>query len=435
LVFLFFARSDKSASFWNCPNCADTVNNGSILTHLDSTLTTATPQVTKACSFLDFTATASSQVAQIAACATAVGDITIHGEAFDHVDITGVEQIYGDFSILNATKAITFDAPTLQLVSGELRLDANTILANLNLAQLTTVGTLTLNALPALEKTGLVAGITSAENITISDTALTSLDGINVFELKIFDVNNNKDIDSIDSGLQSVTNLISIAYNAEKVDVTLDQLTSANQIYLQSINSLSLANLTQINGSLTIRQSSIDKVEIKNLTSIGKDLTVDENSNLEEFEFPELTSLGGALVITENDDLSTIDGLPKLKSVAGTVTIDGSINNITFPALNKVNGGFNLTSTGDLSCNAFNKANKGISVAGDTHCTGAKDSVVSSGTKSSSESGSSTGTSSSSSSGSSSSLSSSKKSDGTSKSVSYLTTFMASFMAVGMVLY
>lgn len=301
------------------------------------------------------------------------------------------------------------------------------------MAQLTTVGTLTLRALPALEQTGLVAGITSAENITISDTGLTSLSGINVFKLAIFDVNNNKDIDTIDSGLQSVTNLINIAYNAEKVDVTLDELTTANTVYLQSINSFSFANLTTLNDSLTIQQSSIQNIEIKNLTTIGKSLTINDNVDLTDIEFPALTTIGGAFIIEDNTALNSITDFPKLKSVGGSVTVSGDLNNVTFASLNKVSGAFNLTSTGELSCNNFTNANKGLSVAGDTHCNGAKDSSSSSGSGTSSKSSSGTSTASSDSSGSSSS--SSKKSDGTTASVSYLTSFMAAFMAVGVALY
>ncbi|CAK7901450.1 cell surface GPI-anchored protein ECM33 [[Candida] anglica] len=399
----------------------------------NSTLTTATPAVTKACSFSDFTATASDEVAQVAACATAVGDITIYGPAFGNVELTGVEQIYGSLDIINATQAVVLNAPTLQLVSGTLNLDGNTILATLNLAQLTTVGTLVLNALPALEKTGLTAGITSAENITVSDTALISLEGINVYELAIFNVNNNKDIETIDSGLQSVTNLISISYNAEKVDVSLDKLTTANQVYFQSINSLSAANLTSVNDSLTLTSNSIDKIEFKKLTSIGKSLTINKNDNLEELDFPALTKLGGALVISDNSQLSNFDGFPNLTTIAGTVTLDGKFNNGTFDSLNRVSGGFNLTSTGELSCSAFDKANK-FTVEGNELCSGAKDSTSSSGTKIASDSSSETG-SSSSSSATSTHTSSSKKNDGSSNAASRLTALIASFMAVGVAFY
>lgn len=106
--------------------------------------------------------------------------------------------------VFNATQAVQFNAATLELVSGELALSANTIMASLNLAQLTTVGSFSISALPALENIGLTTGITSAESVIISDTGLSSLQGINVVKLKTFDVNNNADIQTIDSGLQKL---------------------------------------------------------------------------------------------------------------------------------------------------------------------------------------------------------------------------------------
>ncbi|ODV65474.1 putative GPI-anchored extracellular protein [Hyphopichia burtonii NRRL Y-1933] len=403
----------------------------------NSTLTTATPSVSKGCSFKDFTATASSQVQSVAACATAVGDVTIQGDSFGSIELTGVEQFYGKLTIQNATKAETLNAPSLQLVSGDLVITANTVLSTLNLAQLTTVGTFNLNALPALEKTGLSSGITSADEIIISDTGLTSLDGINVYKLKVFNVNNNGDIESIDSGLQKVTDTLSISYNAEKVDVSLDDLTEANVVYLQSINSLSVSNLTKITGSLSLDSNSIDKIEFKGLESVGKSLSISENDDLEELDFPQLSSIGGALKVEDNEELSSFDGFPKLKTIGGSVVLSGKFDNGTFDSLNKVSGGFNLTSTGDLSCSDFTKLNKAGDIKGDKfYCRGASSTVSSSSSKKGNKNGESTSGSDSDSSDSSSSSSSSSHSSGASNTaVVKLLTVIVGFVSVGVALY
>lgn len=381
-----------------------------ILTDSDSTLTTATPSVASGCSFKDFTATASSQIASVAACATAVGDIFISGEGIGAIDLTGTEQVYGDLKV-NGTKAVSFNAPTLQLVSGELSLSDSTILASVNLAQLTTVSSFVLNALPALEKAGLTSGITSADEITISNTGLTSLEGINVYKLKTFDVNNNLDIELIDSGLQSVTDTLSINYNSDKVEVILDQLLSANNIDLQSIASLSFANLTTVNGSLSLESSSFDSFEFSELKTIGKSLSINKNDELEEFDFPVLTSIGGALNIQENEKLKSFSGFPKLKTIGGSVNIEGDFNNGTFPDLTQVSGGFNLTTTGDLGCDSFVDLNKDGDIKGDKfYCEGASSTISSSSSKSGNSGSTGTSDSDSSSSASSSSSSSSKAS-------------------------
>lgn len=319
-------------------------------------------------------------------------------------------------------------------------------MSTLNLAQLTTVGTLQFNALPALEKTGLGSGITSADSIIISDTGLTSLDGINVYKLKVLDVNNNGDIESIDSGLQKVTDSLSISYNAEKVDVTLDQLTEVNSASFESINSLSAANLTKVTGALALVSNSIDKIEFKELKSVGKSLTISKNDDLEEIDFPKLTSIGGALNIIDNEELSSFDGFSKVKTISGSVTLDGKFDNGTFDSLTRVAGGFNLTSTGDLSCKEFTALNKKGDIKGDKfYCKGASSTVSSSSSKKGNKHGESQSTDSSSDSSSSStdsssessasSTSSSKKSMASSNtSFKFLTVFIG-FISVGVFLY
>lgn len=401
-------------------------------------MTTATPTVTKACSFSDFTATASSQVASVAACATAVGNIYIQGDNFGSIDLSGVEQIFGNLRINDTTQATQFNAPSLQLVSGELSVSDATILGSINLAQLTTVGSLTYNALPALESTGLTSGITSAQSIVISNTGLSSLTGIDVFSLTTFDVNNNADINTIESGLQSVTDLLSINYNAEKVEVSLDQLSSAKNVIFQRIASLSAKNLTAINGSLSLENSAFTDFELPGLKSIGNSLAIEKNDDLDEFNFPQLKTIGGALNIQENDQLKSFSGFPKLTTIGGSVNINGDFDNGTFPSLNRVSGGFNMTSTGELSCAAFSKLNSNKDIKGDKfYCEGASSTISSSSSKSGNSNGESTDTSSSSGSGSSSGSSSSSSRDSGAAPVAaaQLASVVAFFAAAGAFLY
>lgn len=387
-----------------------------------------------ACSFSSFTATAPSQVSLVAACATAVGDIFITGDAFGLIDITGVQQIFGNFRINGTQKATAFNAPTLQLVSGELRVSDATILATVNLAQLTTVGSLTYNALPALQDTGLTSGISSAEQITFANTGLTSLNGVNVNSLKVFDVNNNQDINNITSSLLSVTDTLSINYNSAKVAVSLDLLASAKDVSFQSIGSLSAMNLTMINGSLSFDSNSFNSFALNALTRIGDSLSIDKNDNLNSFNFSSLGYIGGALNIIQNSNLHDFSFFPNLTTVGGSVNLVGPFDNGTFPQLTKVAGGFNLTSTGKLSCAAFVKLNSNGGVKGDQfYCQGASSTVSSSSSKAGNNNGGSTDTSAAS--GSSGSNSSTRKSDGTSLSAAGLATFAALFAAVGTFLY
>merc|ERR1712080_321853 len=139
----------------------------------------------------------------------------------------------------------------------------------------------------------------------------------------------------------------------------------------------------------TVSFQSINSLSVANLTKIGESLTIQKNDNLEEIDFPKLKSIGGALVIQLNDELKSFDGLPKLETIGGSVNLKGKFDNGTFESLQRVAGGFNLDSTGDLTCLEFNKLNKDGDIKGDKFVCKAADESSSS---SSSKKGNSNGT-------------------------------------------
>lgn len=341
--------------------------------------TAAPSSVASACSFDKFTATASEQVQLVAACATAVGDVTIKGDKLDNIELTGVQAIYGNLDIENVPQAKNINAPDLQVVSKDFIVLNGTILSNINVAKLSTVGSLQLNALPALSKVDLSSGLTTADKVIISDTGLSSLEGINVFKLKVFDVNNNGDIETIKSGLQQVTERLSISYNSPEVDVSLDQLESVADLNLQKIKSVSAKNLTSVNGTLAITETSVKDVDFPQLSSVKNSLELLKNDELDGLDFPLLGSIGGALNIGDNDKLEDFGGFPNLTQIGGSVNINGSFNNGSFPELKRVAGGFTLLSEdGDLKCEDFKKLNSDGIVKGDKFACKGKDVATSS---------------------------------------------------------
>lgn len=350
---------------------------------------TAAPSlVASACLFDKFTATASAQVQQVAACATAVGDITIKGSDLNQIDLTGVQAIYGSVSINNVPKINQILAPDLQTVSKDFEVVNATVLQTINLAQLSTVGTLSLKALAQLDKLLLTTGLTSAESVVIADTGLSSLEGIDAYELKNFDVNNNPNIEKIKSDLKKVSGLLSISYNSQDVDVALDQLTSVSDLNLQAIKSFSAKNLTSVNGTLSLIGTSVKDLQLDNVQQIQKSLDITENSNLEKLNFTKLNQIGGALTIGDNDKLKSFDSFPKLTQVGGSVNLTGAFDDGNFPELKRVAGGFTLESDGDLTCDSFQKLNSNSVIKGDAfQCKGKEGETSSSSAKSGNASG------------------------------------------------
>ena len=330
-----------------------------------------------------------SDLDSLSSCTTVSGDVTIQG-SIGTAALSGVTRIKGSLTIKNATSLSSFSADSLQIIDDELSLTDLTILDNLNLPVLTQVGSIYFVTLPALSEITLTTGISQVDSIYISDTALESLSGINVINVDTFNVNNNRDLQTVDGSLKTVKTSLEVSYNSENVEVTFDNLVWANNVTFRDVSSISMANLTAVNGSMGVYNTTIDSLVLDNLEEIGGALAVSFNNELTELEFSSLVEIGGALDITNNSALSSITGFPKLKTVGGAIDISGAFNNISFPSLKSVKGGANFYSSVYMDCSALKALHKKGVIQGDDYsCTAAKSSSSSS---SGSKSGSSTAT-------------------------------------------
>lgn len=104
---------------------------------------------------------------------------------------------------------------------------------------------------------------------------------------------------------------------------------------------------------------------------------------------PLLKTVSGGFTIANNTVLSTIDGFPSLKTT-GAITISGKLSSVALPALGDCQGTFNLESSADVSCSAFDAYSKSKVIKGLYNCTTPTSSTVEPGS-----SGTGTGTSSS----------------------------------------
>ncbi|WPK25118.1 hypothetical protein PUMCH_002421 [Australozyma saopauloensis] len=189
-----------------------------------------------------------------------------------------------------------------------------------------------------------------------------------------------------------------------------------------------------VNGSLSLDSNSMESFNLNTLTRIGNSLSIDKNSKLTQFNFSSLGYIGGALNIVQNDQLTDFSFFPNLTTIGGSVNLVGGFNNGSFPSLSKVAGGFNLTSTGQLSCAAFVKLNGNGAIKGDKfYCQGASSTVSSSSSKAGNANGGSTDTAVASSSGGASSTT--RSSEGSALAKAGLFSFAALFAGVGAFLY
>lgn len=357
-------------------------------------------------------------------CQAIKGDLTIGGD-LGTATLNNVEAVYGSLIITNATSLSSFSAPALTTVTEELNLNGLTILSTLSLPLLTTVGSINFVTLPALSSIQLNTGITQINSLYISDTSLETLDGFDVTSLDTFNVNNNKNLASIDSQLENVKVALEVSFNSQDVEVAFDQLEWANNITFRDVSSVSLSKLIAVNSSLGFINNTITDIEISNLQTIGGSFSIVSNNNLEQVDLSNLTSIAGGFQIANNSALDNIDGFDSLATVGGAIIFQGNFTNASLPALKRVSGGVFIESDGELDCDSFNALEKKGSIQGDSYvCKGASTSTsIQVSSTSSSDSSSTAGSSSSASATASSSATSTSKAGANSVTVgaSFLT--------------
>lgn len=375
----------------------------------------------KSCLFSATTVTASTALSLLASCPTLDGHVTVSGTQLGSVDLSSIKEIKGDLKVFNLSSITDISFNQLQTISGSLEIDACTQLHVIDLSLLTEAEQLSLISLPSLATINLNKGLSKAGSIEISDTALSSLQGLtNYNTVGTLNINNNKNISSVDLPLQTVTDTLTLSFNADECEVKLDQLEWASNLTVQDVLDLSASNLTAVNGTFVLAYNRFDSAKLPELEKVGGSLQIFANDDLRELSIDKLTDVGGELRLFNNSQLEELS-FEDLETIKGAVNIDGAFGNFTLPNLSEVDGDFSVVSTSEnFSCSDFNKLHSKKKIEGHNfNCSapsatqslaGAKSSSDSKGSSSGSDSSSDSKSSGSSSSGSS---SSSKKSDGT----------------------
>lgn len=381
------------------------------------------------CSF-STTVTDASGVQALNACPTLDGTIEISGDDIDaNLDLSSVGTIKGDLDIFNSSSVAAINLAGLSNITGSLSLDALTQLHNVDFSKLSLAKQLLFVSLPSLALLNLNSGLANVSSLTLSDTALSSIDNLLAFkEIDLLNVNNNKNITSIDLlSLHTVSDSLVLSFNSDNATVKLDSLVWAANLTIQDVGEISIANLQSVNSSFLLAYNSFDSADFDSLTSVGSSLLVYANDNLESLSFNNLTEINGEFRMLNNSLLEEIH-LDNLETVSGAVSMSGDFGNFSLPKLKEVDGDFSITSTSeDFSCDAFDKLHSNKKIKGHNYNCSHPKSLLSSSAESSATGGSKNSSSSSSSSSSSKSSSSSSSSSSSKKSG-------ASYLAPGMIL-
>jgi hypothetical protein len=129
-----------------------------------------------------------------------------------------------------------------------------------------------------------------------------------------------------------------------------------------------LNKVQKVTGDLSFVANTFSSLSLPNVTQIAGTLTVSNNLQLQNLSVPYLQLLGGALSLSNNTQLSKIN-VPRLQQVDGTVDIIGNFDKVELPSLMDIRGGLNVQTSSNLfSCDDVNKLKGGVTKGHEFTC-------------------------------------------------------------------
>ncbi|KAF3940229.1 hypothetical protein ABW19_dt0205981 [Dactylella cylindrospora] len=332
----------------------------------------------------------SSDLEVLQTCTTLTGDLVL-GPDLVLANIIGIQTIEGDLIVENAVDIRLISAPDLTTIGGKFQLTSLIGLFSLSFPSLRSVGEIDWLTLPALNNLDFSTSVALADAITISDTNLKSLDGINPATVQRLNINNNKYMREINIQLANVTENLVIEFNSPSIGVSLPNLVWTNNATFRSCGSLQLPSLAVVNGSLGFFENTVETLSLPSVTGIGTgtdggDLVFLNNNNLSSISMPLLETIFGSLDFSNNSNVRAITGFPELSVVHGSIEITGEFDTAEFPSVTDILGGFNLETTGEFNCDELEQL-EAVVVRGSYNCQGASTSTETSGTTGSGNTG------------------------------------------------
>lgn len=313
---------------------------------------------TDVCKQSTFTINSQADISALLSCTTLTGDVVIGNQTDATLDFTGIKVIDGDLTLLNNNLVSTLKSSTTTEISGAFHLQNLTTLSTLAFTELTSVGSINWVSLTAIDVLTFTAGISTASSIVVSDTFLSSLDGVDVASADTININNNRRLVSYTSSLGNLTTLLNINANGLDLQVSFPELIWIANMTISNVSSFSVPSLQTVNGSMRFDSNFFTSFSAPNLTATTSgDVSFVSNAQLTNITLPQLTSIGGGFLLANNTAQDKVNGFNKLKTVGGAINMRGNFTDIELPALNDVKGAFDIVSTGDISasCATFKK--------------------------------------------------------------------------------
>jgi hypothetical protein len=318
------------------------------------------------------TIAAQADVTAISSCSTFDGSIEIASTASGTIALDGIGQITGSLTASNASLLTGLTSTTINSIGEVFTLTDMTTLSTVQFDALTSAKTIFFQTLPALSSFTFPEEISTCNSLTILNTFLNSLDGINLNTADVIEISDNTRLTKFSTQIANVTTSIDVASNGKSLVVEFPNLIWAANMTLRNVSSISIPSLAVVNGSLGFYGSYFTSLSAANLTSVGSfsgrtgGITIDDNTALSNITFPELTSSGGLFQIDNNPDLNAIS-FSALAEIGGALDFTGNFTTPDLPKLSNVVGGLNIQSEQSIDCSTFT-AMKGNIVQGTDTC-------------------------------------------------------------------
>ncbi|KAG2231726.1 hypothetical protein BDF21DRAFT_376338 [Thamnidium elegans] len=314
----------------------------------------------------------SQELDTIRSCQVFDGSITIQNmtSSEDLLNLSQLQQVHGDLIINGNADVSQIVLASLQQVDGSLKFQNNRQLKRLDLTQLTAVQSLEISVQPSLDTIQFPSGLSQIETFTVTDTIASKIEGLAAGKMKDIKIANNiylKDINL--NHLQQVGGVISISANSPNLSLDISSISSIYQGDFRNLARLiGLNQVRQVTGDVSFIGNTFLSLSLPNITQIAGTLTVSDNKQLQNLSVPQLQALGGALSVANNTQLTHIE-VPKLQQVDGTVDITGNFEKVDLPSLVDVRGGLNVqTSSSNFSCEDVNKLKGGVTKGHEFTC-------------------------------------------------------------------
>ncbi|ORX42893.1 hypothetical protein DM01DRAFT_1296262 [Hesseltinella vesiculosa] len=271
---------------------------------------------------------------QLKTCRIYTGNIVVDRTGIVEMSLRGVELLEGNLVIHSNEALQKVDLPNMQAINGQLRMSNNKILRSVLMPSLSILRQFEISVHPNLKELSFPAGLHQIEQFSVTDTTLTSIEGMSMPRIKTLTITNNKYLKQFSApNLNRIMSSVTISANSPSLVVGFDKLQELDVGTFRNLAGVSLKGLTMVSGDISFVSNGFDKLSLPAMKRVVGTLTLSDNKKLKQLSVPELAFLGGALSVVSNLELTSIDAFPKLEEIDGSLDVAGAFHELRFPVL------------------------------------------------------------------------------------------------------